>query len=75
MKLFRPEVCNFIKKETLTQVFSCEICQISKNIIFTEHLLATASEPLRSVSEKETVALVSQMYCLTGSFSRFMVIS
>ena len=75
MKLFRPEVCNFIKKETLTQVFSCEICQISKNIIFTEHLLATASEPLRSVSEKETVALVSQMYCLTGNFSRFMVIS
>ena len=75
MKLCRPEVCNFIKKETLTQVFSCEICEISKNIFFTEHLLATASEPLRSVSEKETVALVSQMYCLTGNFSRFMVIS
>ena len=24
--------CNFIKKETLTQVFSCEFCEISKNI-------------------------------------------
>ena len=23
--------CNFIKKETLTQVFSCELCEISKN--------------------------------------------
>ena len=23
--------CNFIKKETLAQVFSCEICEISKN--------------------------------------------
>ena len=23
--------CNFIKKETLTQVFSCEFCEISKN--------------------------------------------
>ena len=22
---------NFIKKETLTQVFSCELCKISKN--------------------------------------------
>ena len=25
------QVCNFIKKETLAQVFSCEFCQISKN--------------------------------------------
>ena len=24
--------CNFIKKETLAQVFSCEFCEISKNI-------------------------------------------
>ena len=24
--------CNFIKKETLAQVFSCEFCKISKNI-------------------------------------------
>ena len=23
--------CNFIKKETLVQVFSCEFCDISKN--------------------------------------------
>ena len=23
--------CNFIKKETLAQVFSCELCEISKN--------------------------------------------
>ena len=28
----------FIKKETLAQVFSCEVCEISKNICFTEHL-------------------------------------
>ena len=36
--------CNFIKKKTLTQVFSCEFCEISKNIYFTEHLRTTASE-------------------------------
>ena len=36
--------CNFIKKETLAQVFSCEFCEISKNTFFTEHLWATASE-------------------------------
>ena len=35
--------CNFIKKETLAQVFSCEFCEISKNTFFTEHLWMTAS--------------------------------
>ena len=34
----QPEACNFIKKETLAQVFSCEFCEISKNTFFTEHL-------------------------------------
>ena len=29
---------NFIKKETLAQVFSCEFCEISKNIFLIEHL-------------------------------------
>ena len=37
------EACNFIKKETLTQVFSCEFCVSSKNTFFTEHLWTTAS--------------------------------
>ena len=36
--------CNFIKKETPTQVFSCEFYEISKNTFFTKHLWATASE-------------------------------
>ena len=27
----RPKACNFIKKETLAQVFSSEFCEISKN--------------------------------------------
>ena len=34
---------NFIKKETLAQVFSCEFCEIFKNTFFTEHLRTTAS--------------------------------
>ena len=34
---------NFITKETLAQLFSCEFCEISKNTFFTEHLWATAS--------------------------------
>ena len=42
-----PKVCNFIKKETLALVFSCEVCKISKNTFFTEHFLATASGALQ----------------------------
>ena len=38
----QAEVCKFIKKKTLVQVFSCELCEISKNIFFTEHLRMTA---------------------------------
>ena len=32
-----------IKKETPTQVLSCELCEIFKNSFFTEHLRVTAS--------------------------------
>ena len=42
-KLFVQNTGNFIKKEPLTQVFSCEFCEISKNTFFTEHLWTTAS--------------------------------
>ena len=34
---------NFIKKETLAHVFSCEFCEIFKNTFFTEYLRTTAS--------------------------------
>ena len=34
---------NFIKKETLAQVFSCDFFEISKSTFFTEHLWTTAS--------------------------------
>ena len=30
----KPEACNFIKKETLAQVFSCEFCLILKNTFY-----------------------------------------
>ena len=34
---------DFIKKESLSQVFSCEFCEISKKTFFTEHLRKTAA--------------------------------
>ena len=43
----RPDVfCDFFKKETLAQVFSCEFCEISKNIFFYRTPLVAASETL-----------------------------
>ena len=33
-----PEACNFIKKETLAQVFFYGFYEISKNTFFIEHL-------------------------------------
>ena len=41
MKLQAP--CNFIKNETLAQVFSCGFCEISENTFFTERVRTTAS--------------------------------
>ena len=37
MKL-QASACNFIKKETLAQLFSCEYSEIFMNTFFTEHL-------------------------------------
>ena len=42
----RPEACNFIKKESLAQVFSCEFCEISKNTFFHRTPLVAASKNL-----------------------------
>ena len=39
-----PEACNFIKKETLAQVSSCEFCEISKNIFLHRTPLVTTSK-------------------------------
>ena len=39
---YRSEACNFIKKEILAQVFSCEFCEILKSTFYTEYLWATA---------------------------------
>ena len=34
----QPQACNFIKKETLAQVFSCEFCEILRIPFLNEHL-------------------------------------
>ena len=57
-------LCYFIKKDALSQLFSCEFCKISKNTFSTEHLWTTASilaeavEHLCNFMKKETLAQV-----------------
>ena len=72
--MFRPEACNFIKKETvacnfvkketLAQVFSCEFCEISKNIFFIKYFRET-------VSEMTMIALLPLVKKVTISESAF----
>ena len=53
-----PEACNFIKKDTLAQVFSCEFCEIFKNTFFTEYIWMTASDDLKNeIIETERIYL------------------
>ena len=47
-----PQACNFNKKETLTQVFSCEICENSKNTF------CHTTPPACNFTKKETLAQV-----------------
>ena len=42
--LIKLQACNFIKKETLLQVFSCESCEIFKNTYFYRTPLMTAPD-------------------------------
>ena len=39
---FLLKLSDFIKKERLAQVFSCEFCEISKKVFFIEHLQTTS---------------------------------
>ena len=59
--------CNFIKKETLAQVFSCQFCEIFKNTFFKRTPLVAASEPWPSA--KWLVAI--GYFSCSVSFSSF----
>ena len=62
---------NFIKNETLAQVFSCEFCEISKNTFFTEHLLTTALSLSVSRLMKNTYLTLSLSSSLPFYFQYF----
>ena len=54
-ELFYKKNCNFIKKETLTQVFSCGFCEILKNVFFTVNLRLLCVDASACVFERAFV--------------------
>ena len=60
-----------LKKETLTQVFSCEFCEIFKNIFFTEHLRASASVFMQSTFFKDCFCLFQWLIHSFFSYQSF----
>ena len=66
-------LCNFIKKETLAQVFSCERCEISKNTFsyecFLQSTLVAASENWES--DFSSFAKIFWKYIFQGFFTYY----
>ena len=67
------KACNFLKKETLAQVFSCEFCKTPKNMFSTEqsaeHFQMTASAPSSSISL--LLLLISLMFVFYSNSKGF----
>ena len=57
-----------IKKETLAQVFSCEFCEISKNIFFIEHVWATAFE-FGLLRKSSSFSFLTSFACVNTSYN------
>ena len=68
----QAEAWNFIKKETLAQVFSREFCENSENTFFTEHLRATVSAYTQKGIQKLFLKVL-QFCSKTCAFGRFEV--
>ena len=62
------ETCNFIKKETLAQIFSSKLCKIFKSTFFTEHLRLLLSLVLREIVRKFSTTL-----CVRPDHTHFII--
>ena len=60
----QTEACNFIKKKTLTQVFFCEFCKISKNTF-------SYRTPLVAASDFQKAAEAYSQPCPASNTERF----
>ena len=60
----QPSVCNFIKRETLAQVFFCEFCKISKNAF------SYITPPVAASEVYEKSSFTYSFSCILLSFSK-----
>ena len=65
-KEITPEACNFIKKETLAQVFSSKFCEISKKTFCYRTLLVAASDLVKADVGLNTLIPQKEMLLLEG---------
>ena len=69
----KPQACNFIKKETLAQVFFCEFCEIFKNTFFTEHLrtiVSVSNQKERQCYDQQKITGGNLKYISSKNFTR-----
>ena len=68
-----PPACNFIKKETLAQVFSCEFCEISRNTFCYRTLPVAASVCCRrkvaALKIEKLKAFIIKYYDISKTYS------
>ena len=57
-----PEACNFIKKETLARVFSCEFSENFQNSVFALQLWMAASEYVKTELQKHNLIILGSRY-------------
>ena len=56
--------CNFIKRETLALVFSCEFCEVFQNIFITEYLRVTPPFSTRTTPGDFGILPLYNKFCL-----------
>ena len=70
-----PEPCNFFKKETLVQVFSCKFCEISKNtFVHRTTLVAASALRLRKIFCEGGIGWEGLHFAVWVSDNRFEVL-
>ena len=72
----QAEVCNFIEKETLAQVFSCGFCESFKNTFFIKrfHWLLLQPNNLHSIANQLTVFFMAGTVSL-ATFLRIRIMT
>ena len=73
--LVKLQVCNFVKKETLAQVFPCEFCEISKSTFSYRTPLVAASKSVLSVKQigDKNVKSVCQSAKVLVNYTKFSI--